>query len=429
MARPATGWVRWRNGAEGEHWYAQVTLTVGTRSDWISLPDTIPNGAPGSPGHLAAKAAAKVASDDARKLGMVRHATTTAKTVKEYSKTWIEYRTGKVRSVGDNASHLDHHVLPVLGPLEIGKVTRADVERFVAELDAKVSKGEITSKTARNVWGTCSKLFDDAANAKEATGLRCLDADPTTGVRGPDDDEADKLLQFLYPSELAAFLACDDVPRTWRRNVAIAVYLCLRVGEQAALKWSAVDLEHGVATIQETYDRRDGADREGTKSGAARMVHVRPELLPLLREMHEESGGKGSVCKLPNLQDLAAGLRRWLKRAGIDRAGLHTPTTVSRPLRWHDLRATGATWLAVEGRAPTEIRDVLGHTQTAMTDHYMRSAAVLRGGRFGVPFAPLPAGLGFSAGFALKAKLPAFLSGNSCEGRELNPYRSYPAGT
>jgi integrase len=171
-----------------------------------------------------------------------------------------------------------------------------------------------------------------------------------------------------YSSEFAAFVACEDVPLARRRNTAIAVYLCLRDGEQRALKWPAVDLEHGVVTIQETFDRRENEDREGTKSGAARVVPIRPELLSLLEAMHEESGGEGYVCSLPSLRDMARGLRRWLKRAKVERAQLHAETSVSKALRWHDLRATGATWLAVEGRGPTEIRDVLGHTQTSMTD-------------------------------------------------------------
>jgi hypothetical protein len=62
---------------------------------------------------------------------------------------------------------------------------------------------------------------------------------------------------------------------------------------------------------------------------------------------------------------------------------------VNLNLRWHDLRATTGTWLAVEGRA-TEIRDVLGHTQVSMTDRYMRDATAVRGGQFGEPFPPLP---------------------------------------
>ena len=60
------------------------------------------------------------------------------------------------------------------------------------------------------------------------------------------------------------------------------------------------------------------------------------------------------------------------------------------PVRWHDLRATCGTWLAVAGRSSTEIRDVLGHTQVSMTDRYMREATAVRGGGFGEPFPTLP---------------------------------------
>ena len=133
--------------------------------------------------------------------------------------------------------------------------------------------------------------------------------------------------------------------------------------------------------------------------------------------MRKESGGKGYVCALPSFRDMARGLRRWLKKAGVDRAQLHAGTSVSKQLRWHDLRATGATWLAVEGRAPTEIRDVLGHTQTSMTDRYMRSAAMLRGGRFGSPFPPLPerlsASRAFRSTFAFESEIPAEIIGKT----------------
>ena len=425
MARPATGWIRWRRNKKTGvvHWHVQLTLKDGTRSPWVPLDPSIPES-----DRARAQACATTVSDDARERGFVSDEV--KETVAEYAKRWLEAREGRIASVRDNASHLEHHVLPVLGAIDMQAITRKEIERFVAALDAKVRAKDIGTKTAKNVWGTCSKMFDDAAHSKPAEGLRCLEADPTHGVRGPDDDDADRLLQFLYPSELETFLACERVPRTWRRNVAIAIYLCLRVGEQAALKWSSVDLEHRVATIQEKYDRRTDSDKEGTKSGGARIVPIRAELVPLLEMMRKESGGRGYVCELPNLQDLACGLRRWLTKAGLDRAQLHKATTVSRPLRWHDLRATGATWLAVEGKAATEIRDVLGHTQTSMTDRYMRSAAVLRGGHFGNPFPTLPVeGLAFRAGFASEAKLSAYFPRKSCEGRELNPYRSYPAGT
>ncbi len=111
------------------------------------------------------------------------------------------------------------------------------------------------------------------------------------------------------------------------------------------------------------------------------------------------------MCTLPTCRDMARGLRRWLKKAGVDRPQLHESSTVSKQLRWHDLRATGATWLAVEGKGPTEIRDIAGHTQTSMTDRYMRSAAILRGGGSVRPFPPLPTSL-TEAAEGLESKRP-----------------------
>jgi hypothetical protein len=39
---------------------------------------------------------------------------------------------------------------------------------------------------------------------------------------------------------------------------------------------------------------------------------------------------------------------------------------------------------------PTEIRDIAGHTQVSTTDRYIRSATMLRGGRFGEVFSGSP---------------------------------------
>lgn len=190
----------------------------------------------------------------------------TPETVNEYATRWLKSREGKIASVRDNKGHLEGHILPVLGTDAMVDVTASRIEDLVASLDKKIAAGALSDKTAKNVWGTATKLFDDAAHAKPHTGLRLLTKSPCEAVRGPEDSGTDKQLQFLYPSEFTAFVECEDVPLRWRRNVAIAVYLMLRDGEQRALKWSAVDLVHGVVTIAETYDRRKGEDREGRRA-------------------------------------------------------------------------------------------------------------------------------------------------------------------
>jgi integrase len=121
------------------------------------------------------------------------------------------------------------------------------------------------------------------------------------------------------------------------------------------------------------------------------VVPIPQAILPLLAQMHEAAGGTGLVCRgIASQPAMARGLRTWLRKAGVDRTALLTTTSVSLPIRWHDLRATCGTWMAVAGCAAHEIRDVLGHTQTSMTDRYVRAAASVRGGQFGEPFPALP---------------------------------------
>jgi len=424
--RPATGTVKWRRNPTTQryHWHARITLSNGTRP-WVELDPSI-----AEDDTAGARRCAVVVSEQARRSGMV--ATHVKETVAEYAKRWLDSREGRIRSNDDNRAHLKTHLLPVLGTLDVRAVEREDIERAVAKLDAKIAAGTMSPKTGANIFGTLTKLFRDAAYAKPSTRLRCLDVDPTRDVRGPDDDGTEKLLQFLYPSEFSAFMQSPDVPRAWKRNASIALYLCLRDGEQRALDWRAFDLVHGVVTVGETADRRTGVVREGTKSRTARQVPIPLPLLPLLQAMHKRAGGKGLVCKLPSNRDMARGLRLYLKRAGVDRKGLHVASKVSKPIRWHDLRATGLTWYAVAGRAATEIRDVAGHAMTSQTDRYMRAAGLLRGGRFGDVFPELPGDLVPLVGVSSPNRpvtIAARLSlGNTSEnlrrGRDSNPRRS-----
>jgi integrase len=310
--------------------------------------------------------------------------------VTNYSTRWLATRTKKAAK--DNASHLTHHVLPVIGPVSILKLTSKHGDALVGALDAKIVAGTMSAKTARNVWGTIRRMLRDAAHAKPATGLRCLDVSPFRDVMGPERTHEKLARQFLYPSEFLDFVLCQDVPLSWRRNVAIAVFLGLRDGEQRALRWEHVDLEHGTVNVCEVFDRSTKTVRDGTKTGASRTVPIPPALVPLLTDMRERAGGTGLVCRgIASQRAMARGLRTWLRKADVTRTALLTSTSVSLAIRWHDLRATCGTWMAVAGCAAHEIRDVLGHTQTSMTDRYVRAAASVRGGHFGAPFPALPA--------------------------------------
>jgi hypothetical protein len=242
-----------------------------------------------------------------------------------------------------------------------------------------------------NVWATATKMCGDAISSK-LDSLRVRTDDPCANVEGPDRG-ADKAKQFLYPSEFLRFIGCGDVPLKWRLAVAVAIYLYPRDGELRVLRWTDLDLEHGTVSITKAWDRRARAEK-GTKTKRVRRFNVEPALLPLLQAMREASPTAGGlVVDLPSERDMARGLKRWLKRAGVDRAELHTGSATTKGVTWHDLRATGITWMAIRGDDTAKIRERAGHERTETTDGYIRTAQAIRTG-FGEVFPALPDLLG-----------------------------------
>jgi len=119
-------------------------------------------------------------------------------------------------------------------------------------------------------------------------------------------------------------------------------------------------------------------------------VPIEPNVVLLLDIIKRERGDNGAlVPDMPSERDMARGLRRWLAKAGVDRHELHHRTPTTRPLRFHDLRATGITWMAVRGDDPLKIKHRAGHTEFETTQRYLRMAESLREG-FDTPFPELP---------------------------------------
>jgi integrase len=282
-----------------------------------------------------------------------------------------------------------------------------------------VQAHELTWKSARNFWVVATKMVADAAGSK-LDELRVRDDNPAVGVEGPDRG-ARKAKQFLYPSEFLTLAACPAVPLDARRAVAIAIYTYLRDGELRALRWDGgdIDLEHGVLSVTKALRHRTV---KPTKSGETRRFAIEAALLPLLQTMRAEAGHEGPVLRLRE-DHMAELLRKWLHIAGVRRPELHKGSPTRKPLTWHDLRATGATWMAVRGDDPLKIKQRCGHATFSTTELYIREAEAVRDG-FGEVFPPLPEALvsgsessGESSGSGGAGAKPAF---SSLRGQDLN---------
>jgi integrase len=308
-----------------------------------------------------------------------------AEPVEQYAKRWLDEREGRVHSIRDDRSRMRLHVLPTLGPLDARTFTRDDIEYVRDALDEKITNGTLAWKTAASCWTLVTSMCADMVSAKKRE-LRIRDNNPCRDVKPPERG-ARKAKQYLYPSEFLQFVSSESIPLRWRRAVTLAIYTYTRDGELRVLQWN--DLEHAVINVIRAHNRRKPGEIKGPKSDAPRRFAVEPNLRPLLDAMRMESDGRGLVIELASERAMARNFRRWLWKAGVKRAALHETNAQSQNITWHDLRATGATWMAVRGDDPLKIMQRCGHRDYGTTLRYIREAEAVRDG-FGEPFPALP---------------------------------------
>lgn len=305
---------------------------------------------------------------------------------------YLAHREAKGQaSVKDARARVVNWVLPLIGAIPIRVVTREDLERVVRALDVAVRNGDIEWKTAENIWGEVTSAFRQASTSKDPA-LRVREDNPAANVQGPDRGiEKDK--PILYPDEAIALLASERVPLNRRIAYAFAIYTGARANELAALTAEDVDLAHGHGriAIARQVDRNTGGDRQ-TKTKKARSIDIEPALLPLVRAL-VASRSEGRLLHLPPDEDRAELLRKDLKTAGVMRADLFVKNDPSREwIKFHNLRDTCLTWMAVRGDSAPQIQHRAGHSDYAMTQKYTAAGMNLRRA-LGVPFPPLPRGL------------------------------------
>jgi integrase len=295
------------------------------------------------------------------------------------------------RGLSPVAGIFNAHLRPVLGDKHPCGWTREDCERVVASLDEKISAKTLSWKTAANAWSLFTRACKVASSAKAGTGLRVRADNPAAGVEGPDRG-AKKEKQWLYPTEFEALVSCDRVPLRWRRLYTLLAYTYLRPNELSVLDWSDVDLDVGTIHVAKAWDEKQQRVKAPKTAAGVRYVPIEPALLPLLKTMRQEAGGKGPVyAPMPPMEDWAAKLRRHLARAGVTRAALFLDSETHKQVTLYDLRATGITWRCLRKDYGPEIQEAAGHEKFDTTNGYIRTARVFVG-RVGEPFPALPLG-------------------------------------
>jgi len=466
MGRPAKGAVRWNPTTKV--WEVRVSLKDGTRSKPIAmtgLPACVVTPADPPTGCACASCVGAEASGQRVSTRMRDGAAVEAATI-ETATEWyrLRYLPAHVALGNKIVGHLGswtQYVVPFVGSKPLSEWSPEDVKKIRDNLTKLRLEGTIRAKRALNVWSEqikapLSHAFTDDDPAYKGIAVGSAKANPSLGIKPPvsrEDLEADEReRQPLEPAQFLQLVSCDHEAITlqWRRESAVKCYTGLRPAEIYGLKWPDVrlDAERVIIKVQRGRSMKNGAVIPLKNKQSRRDVPIHPELRPLLRVMREESSDRtGYVFPIPNDRVREVEKNPALARANLKLAGIDAPelTEGGEGLMAFDdrsWRTTFATWCAKAGIDSAWVDAWLGHKpKSTSAKHYVKDTPTFEEINmkaappgFVAPFPPLPAALltrPDSSGGVLAfwsgdpEKMPGFL----CEGRDLNPYRSYPAGT
>lgn len=151
-----------------------------------------------------------------------------------------------------------------------------------------------------------------------------------------------------------------------------------------------VELGRSRARHRASARRVRAADAQGEEhqDGEGAPLHVRARTPSLASRDARRSGGEGSRHGAPEPPRVTPPRLAHDRRHQASRAPRRDEPH-DKAAGFHDLRATGLTWMAVRGDEPLRIMQRAGHEDFATTQIYIRTAEAVRDG-FGAPFPPLP---------------------------------------
>ena len=256
--------------------------------------------------------------------------------VLEYVK--VNYAPGTYLIYRDSLKRLEN----IIGDIAIDEITPFHFDQFKSK-----RLGENVSPETVNIG---------LRNIKAAMGFakrwKLLDTNPFSCLSMAHVPE--RAPMFFSKDEFQKLYL--EIDRDWFREIVVFALLTgMREGEIINLRWFDVDLRNGFVKVECSPNFK-------TKAGKRRTLPLNKAAMTMLlnkQQINPESlvftlkGNKIDKYWINHL------FRRYREKAGL-----------TRPLTFHSVRHTFASWLALDGVSIYQISKLLGHSDVAVTQHY-----------------------------------------------------------
>lgn len=270
-------------------------------------------------------------------------------TLAQFSKEFLRNYAATCNRPGEQEEkerNLKNHLLPALGKLRLDEIDRRVIDAFKAmQLEKKLHPSTVNHHLA-----TLSR----ALHVAEDWGH--LDRVPKVTLLRLPPQKFD-FLDFAEVEKLLGAVEGED-----RLIILALVRTGLRVGELAALKWDAVDLDGRKLVVRLAF----WEDIEGPpKSNRTREVPLASDLVEHLRTHQHKRGPHVFVDKAGehlSRHNVSTVIRRACRKAKLRKVGPHV------------LRHSFASHLVMRGVPLKVVQELLGHADFRMTLRYAHLA-------------------------------------------------------
>ena len=272
-------------------------------------------------------------------------------TLAQFVAWWLPRRRVRGRPLAPNTVAyyrvlLRLYILPRFGEVPLTELKRVDVRAWYDALQDERG-AQIAAKSYRLLRTLLNSAVEEELMA----------ASPCT-LRGAAEEWSPERPVLTVEQVLAL---ADEVAPPYRALVLLGAFCCLRIGELAALRREALDLDAPTVTVLATAGHVNGYGWVvGPPKSAAgkRIVTIPAAILPDVRahlDRYAEDGPQGRVFLGPR----GGGLRSSTFMArdftpAVQRLGLSG-------IRFHDLRHTGNTLAAATGASLADLMARMGH--------------------------------------------------------------------